>query len=159
LRTQREKDLEEINIKSWQKVIELSGAIKFMSSKKIDELEKRIHRPQYSHERIEPLPELSSKEVSDMIGALIQNGRDFAEEMLREAFDYCRPMRSQHKTNKIFRIDKKIIWHGVEMTWGKYRIHYGGYSDRFRVLDRAFHLLDGTSMSAQIQRELQFTAY
>lgn len=147
LKSERDSILEKMNTKAWQKIIDISGARKFMSSKKLDELDKRIHRDNHRYETIEPMPELNAQKASDMIQALIQNGRDFAEDMLREAFDYCRPARSEFKTNKKFRVGKKVIWYGVEMSFGKFRLYYGTHADKFRVLDRAFHLLDGKGMS------------
>ena len=148
---ERERNLRS---KAWEKIIAISGARKYLSNKRTDELDERLYSygRNNTFRKIEPMPEITVDEVHSMIDGLRQNGRDMAQEMIIEAFDYLRRGSDEFKRNKKFRVNKKVIVYGVERKFsGGFGI--GSYQHgKFRSIDRAFYLLDGKSMDAEYER-------
>jgi hypothetical protein len=140
---QRDQVLEEIGRKAWRHLINLSGIRKVLSVKRAEELDKKLYN--------DKLDEINHENVAGMLTMLAGQGTDFAEEAVKEVYEYLRPgaRGSSYKTNQAYarwRLGKKVILTGaVEHGYGgkvPFRVGYYRY-DMFRALDKVFHLLDG----------------
>jgi hypothetical protein len=92
------------------------------------------------------LPELTEKNVYDMLTYNAQRIPELTTEAIKEAFRILRPARSTYKTNKKYEIGKKVIlsrWIKAD----QFGVSVNYYcSDEMRSLDNAFALLDGAGV-------------
>jgi len=130
---------------AWSVIIDMVGVKKIMSLKEIKEIERKIE------EKVN-LPEIEVATVFDAIQAMVQNCKDYAEEMYLEVFDTLTPGKcssNEYKTNAKEarrRVGKKVIlssnYVDIYPVSGCFRVFYQRENILVEI-DKAFHLLDG----------------
>ncbi len=140
----RIQDLQRVQIndvrrRAWRWLLANSGVELMLSNQRLEAFEENLRQ----HEVPDPTPEA----VMELLLSL--DAQELLREMFEEAFDYLRPGKSRwstYKTNEKarWRVPEKVILSGaVENGYG------GGFrvsrwaEPRLRVVDRAFHALDG----------------
>lgn len=123
--------------KFWDHVITRSGIRNIMHHRVRAELDNQMREDR-------TMPEFSVEVVQATLYGWAQNSEDVFVQMVQETFKAFLPgWRKRYKTNKVHRIDKKVIMEGAMDWFGSY---VGQYSDqKLRDLDRVFHQLDGKS--------------
>ena len=132
-----ESDLPQIRLKItqsfWKHVIDRSGVKSLMDHKrrkKLDEQMRDIHN----------LPPFDMATVHGTIYGWAESSQDVFEQMVQTTYKDLIPYRNEYKTNKRYRIGKKIIRYiGLN---SMFNMVEGYYKDMWRDLDRIFHQLD-----------------
>jgi len=132
-----QKVQQEIKLEAWRVIVRSLNIHKIASTKRIDDMNKQL-------ETGKDLPELTTAAVFDILMTLQQNKDEIFNELVKEVFDYLRPVRSVYKTNTEFEIGKKVIlsWcveHGYHH---QYKLIYQR-ENKVLAIDKLFHLLDG----------------
>lgn len=141
------RDLEKTMLSgAWKGIIDQSGIRKYMSEKRLKEIDEKLHSG--------TMPPLTVDEVYALLMAMQQNAPAIQDEMIKEVYSFIHPhwhenAKYRYKTNKRYEIGKKAI-----LSW--YMVDYDSYNRYFRVnyekrdrlnhLERVFLLLDGKPM-------------
>lgn len=135
-----EKSLKKTERRIWDKLIDKLGIRKILSIKKLDELNQQI--------RDGEVLELTIENVWGTIDSLTSQAATYAEEAIKEVYDFLRP-KDSYKTNSEFIVEKKSILKSVlssHYSGGGMTLGYSSWArDRIRALDKVFHLLDGAA--------------
>lgn len=129
--------------KAWRQIYQALDIDRILSIKRAEEIHKKLDEGE--------LPEVTIQNIYEVFETLVQNTSHFAEESVREVYEWLRPREggfgSKYKTNPKFEIGKRVILSFcVSNKWG------GGFQvDYYReknllALDRVFHMLDGKSI-------------
>lgn len=122
--------------KFWTHVITRSGIKNVMHHRVRRELENQMRDNR-------TMPEFSVEVVHATLYGWAESSQDVFTQMCQETFRLFLPWREKYKTNKLHRIDKRIVMDGA-MGW--YSSSVGEHAtEKLRDLDRIFHQLDGKS--------------
>lgn len=146
LRWNKEKPLETVNQimgilnrSAWKRIVEKLQVRQRMSSKRKDELDKKLEKGE--------LPEITVENIFSLLEHYMNDAEEIQRELVKEVFDFLRPRSRWHeyKTNNKFVVGKKVILSGcIERQWsgGGFRVNCYQHDDLV-ALDRTFHILDG----------------
>jgi hypothetical protein len=119
--------------KFWDHVIARSGIKNVMHHQVRRELENQMRHDQ-------TMPAFSTEVIHATLYGWAESSQDVFTQMCQETFKLMLPWRGKYKTNKLHRIDKRIVMEGA-MGW--YTASVGEYAtEKLRDLDRIFHQLD-----------------
>ena len=122
--------------KFWDYVITRSGVKNIMHHRVRRELENQMRHDQ-------TIPDFTVEVVQATLYGWAESSGDVFTQMCQETFRQMLPRRGKYKTNKLHRIDKRVVMSGA-MSWYSSRV--GEYAtEKLRDLDRIFHQLDGKS--------------
>lgn len=126
--------LEELTKKFWREIISRMKIRAILSLSKKEELDKQLEEGDF--------PELTVENVHNTIDAWMGNAAKFAQEQIREVYDWLRPSRQKYKSNDPWRVEGRVI----KRVLGDYgKVDTGMWSrwEEVQALDKVFHLLDG----------------
>ena len=129
------KSITIIKRNTWHYIFNKTEVLNLISESKKSELERQMESGE--------MPDVTLESVRDTLEYIKTNVKDFADEAIREAFNYLRPRSSEFKTNSEFEVGHKVIINYAVNFWNdRFRLDYG--EDRhIRCIDNAFSLLDG----------------
>lgn len=136
--------LTELKRDAWKDVLDKTGARRFMSTKKQEELTRTMY------DKPQDLPNFNYESLTDWLEGLMKASPALLREACREAFEILTPQASYHKDYKtnadkreIPRSGKVILeWMCDTSTWNKTAsVSYTGQR-KLLVLDRVFSMLD-----------------
>jgi hypothetical protein len=133
------KVLEDARRQTWSGVIDKLNVRGMMDSERRKKLDKQL-------ETGEGLPQITTEAVLDVIHGMIGQLGDFAESVVREAFELMRRKSDGYKsTDQSWKIGHKVVlgWMCERGYSGKpFRLCYRAEDDA-RTIENAFRLLDG----------------
>lgn len=122
--------------KFWEHVITRSGIKQIMHHRVRRELENQMRDNR-------TMPDFETQAIQATLYGWAESSGDVFTQMCQETFRQMLPWRGKYKTNKLHRIDKRVVMDGA-MGW--YSQSVGEYAtEKLRDLDRIFHQLDGKS--------------
>lgn len=138
------KDIElKIRRRAWRGIVEKTGIRKLLSVKRAELLDKQLY------DGVGTPDEVTLCNVLAMLQMAADNTHEFAQESVREVFDFLRPARyvggQRHKTNKAngrYSLGRRIILTGALRYSMGYRVN-NYYQPHLIAVDRIFHMLDG----------------
>ena len=134
--------LKKIKADAWRGLFERTQAQKFMTTKRCQEFERSLEKP-------EALPEISVKSVQDFVDNLIKAAPDMLLEFITETFNWLKPgvwSIKKYKTNEKakYELQEKVIKETIfEERYGGISNLKWGYGSTITSMDAAFSLLDG----------------
>lgn len=141
--------LTDLKKNGWECIIERTNLRKVMSHRRQQEIDDQLKNPK-------ALPEITEPNILAMLETTYNSMALFAEEMVREVYDWLRPggyTLAQYKTNQkseVAGVGEKIIktW-AVERGYNSehpWRIRYNS-QESYTALDNVFSLLDGKGVA------------
>ena len=136
-----EKIAQDLERQAWRYVIEKLGMHAYMTEKRQKELQGQLDKGLF--------PVLTVENMLSTLQGLAGQADTLLQESAKEVWEWLRPSRrtrtGQLKTNKHYRIDKKvIIGYALDHNWSGGGFHLSYYRQaNFRALGNVFSLLDG----------------
>lgn len=139
----RDQALDYLHRKAWRMVYERLDIRRLLNQKRSDQLDADLDRGE--------LPEFTDAVIFSILRGLLEYGQEYAQEAILEAYRILRAGASAHdryKTNQKYArysLGKKVImdgWVRDSYGWTAFRVNRA-HTNNVRIVDRAFHLLDG----------------
>lgn len=150
---------------AWRTLIDKLGIRKFMSAKKIKQLDSAVvyGAKHGESDGIDEFPEIHEETILDVLMGYMKSTDDFLDELIAEEWDYWLPQGDEYKTNKEkWKVSAKVIKGWVMRPWDQWdKTHRPRYDaeSHLRNLNNIFRLLDGEGFSQSHRGELGDALY